>query len=627
MHHPKRWNLAPPNPAVEELSSRLKVSPLLAQILLNRGISEPQECQEFLRPNLKCLHDPYGIPGLQNAADRIARAIRDHQKIVIYGDYDVDGITATSILWHAIRVLGGSAEFYIPHRIDEGYGLNAEAIKQLCDAGAQLIITVDCGVTAIEPAMVARERGIDLIITDHHEWRCREGDEDAGTRGRGDAEKGKDDTGTRRRGDGETEQTFSASPRLRVSASPQLPDCYAVVHPRLPHNGPAYPNPHLCGAGVAFKLAWGVGMAMSGANRVSEAFRTFLLEATALAALGTIADVVPLVGENRVLAHFGLSGLKASKLVGIRALIESAGLTGQKLDSFHVGFLLAPRLNACGRMGHARLAVEMLTTTDAAKALEIATYLEQQNRARQAIERKILDGALDQVASGGWDKDGKCAIVLGDEGWHPGVIGIVASRLVDRFHRPAIMVALNNGHGQGSGRSIAGFHLAQALHACAEHLETYGGHEMAAGLKVQTAKFEDFRRSFCEHASRTVSAEMLVPELKLDSVAEIAQMSPDLVRNLQRLGPFGHGNRRPMLCFRDVEISAPPRRVGKTGDHLQLHVRQNGQFIKCIAFGYGELFDHLKVGTRIDLAVEPTINEYNGNTNVELEVKDIQFPL
>jgi single-stranded-DNA-specific exonuclease len=613
MHHPKRWNLAPPNPAVEELSSRLKVSPLLAQILLNRGVAEPQECQDFLRPNLKCLHDPYGIPGLQKAADRIARAIRDHQKIVIYGDYDVDGITATSILWHAIRVLGGSAEFYIPHRIDEGYGLNAEAIKQLCDASAQLIITVDCGVTAIEPAKVARERGVDLIITDHHEWRCREGEAPAEPGVAGAATSG----------------SAGASPSRseHSSGSPQLPDCFVVVHPRLPTEGPTYPNPHLCGAGVAFKLAWGVGMAMSGANRVSESFRAFLLEATALAALGTIADVVPLVGENRVLAHFGLSGLKASKLVGIRALIESAGLTGQKLDSFHVGFLLAPRLNACGRMGHARLAVEMLTTTDSAKALEIATYLEQQNRARQAIERKILDGALAQVASGGWDKDGKCAIVLGDEGWHPGVIGIVASRLVDRFHRPAIMVALNNGHGQGSGRSIAGFHLAHALHACAEHLESYGGHEMAAGLKVETAKFEDFRRSFCEHASRAVSAEMLVPELKLDSLAEVAQMSPELVRNLQRLGPFGHGNRRPTLCFRDVEISAPPRRVGKTGDHLQLHVRQNGQFIKCIAFGYGELFDHLKVGTRIDLAVEPTINEYNGNTNVELEVKDLQFPL
>lgn len=596
MHSSKRWNIAPADPAAEELSGRLKISPLVAQILLNRGLHEPQECQDFLRPSLKCLHDPYAIPGLQKAAERIAQAIRDKQKIIIYGDYDVDGITAASILWHAIQVLGSSAEVYIPHRIDEGYGLNAEAIKQLCDAGAQLIVSVDCGVTAIEQAKVARERGGDLIVTDHHEWR-----EGSAVRGQGSEE---------------------------VSCgNPDLPDCYAVVHPRLPGAGAAYPNPHLCGAGVAFKLAWGVGMAMSGANRVSESFRAFLLEATALAALGTIADVVPLVGENRVLAYYGLSGLKASKLVGIRALIQSANLTGQKLDSFHVGFLLAPRLNACGRMGHARLAVEMLTTSDAAKAMEIANYLEQQNRARQTIERKILDGAIAQVIAGGWDKDGRCAIVLGDESWHPGVIGIVASRLVDRYHRPAIMVALNNGHGQGSGRSIAGFHLAQALHACAEHLETYGGHEMAAGLKVQTAKFEDFRRSFCEHASRFVSPEMLVPELTLDGLAQIRQMSPALVQDLQRLGPFGHGNRRPTLCFRDVEISAPPRRVGKTGDHLQLHIRQDGQFIKCIAFGYGELFDHLKVGTRIDLAVEPTLNEYNGSTSVELEVKDIQFPL
>jgi single-stranded-DNA-specific exonuclease len=619
MHRPKRWNLAAPDASAQSLADRLKTSPLVAQILLNRGVREYDDCQTFLRPNLKCLHDPYGIPGLQRAAERIARAIRDKQKIVIYGDYDVDGITATSILWHAIRVLGGSAEFYIPHRVEEGYGLNAEAIKQLCDAGAQLIITVDCGVTAIEPARIARERGVDLIITDHHEWHAA-AECDAETRPHGDA--GREE----QTGQAESPAPFSASPSPRVSASPLLPDCHAIVHPRLPTDGPAYPNPFLCGAGVAFKLAWGIGMAMSGANRVSDSFRAFLIEATALAALGTIADVVPLVGENRVLAHFGLSGLKASKLVGIRALIESANLTGQKLDSFHVGFLLAPRLNACGRMGHARLAVEMLTTEDAVKATEIATYLEQQNRARQAIERKILDGALAQVAAGGWDQEGRCAIVLGDETWHPGVIGIVASRLVDRFHRPAIMVALNNGHGSGSGRSIAGFHLAHALAACAEHLDAYGGHEMAAGLKVQTSKFEDFRRSFCDHAAELVSPEMLVPELKLDALAEVRQMSPALVQSLQRLGPFGHGNRRPMLCFRNLEISAPPRRVGRNGDHLQLHVRQDGHFIKCIAFGYGELFDHLKVGTRIDLAVEPTINEYNGNTSVELEVKDLQFP-
>jgi single-stranded-DNA-specific exonuclease len=336
---------------------------------------------------------------------------------------------------------------------------------------------------------------------------------------------------------------------------------------------------------------------------------------------------VPLVGENRVLAHFGLSGLKASKLVGIQALIESADLTGRKLDSFHVGFLLAPRLNACGRMGHARLAVEMLTTTDLAKATEIALYLEGQNRERQGIEKKILEQALAQIAADGWDGDGKSAIVLGDESWHPGVIGIVASRIVDRFHRPAIIVALNNGHGSGSGRSIAGFHLAHALQACSEHLDTHGGHEMAAGLKVQTAKFELFRQSFCEYASRTIPAELLLCELKLDALAKVSQITPALVTDFQRLGPFGHANRRPLLCLRDVEVSAPPRRVGRTGDHLQLHVKQDSQFIKCIAFGLGELADRLKVGTKVDLAAEPSLNEYNGNTTAELEVKDIQFAL
>jgi single-stranded-DNA-specific exonuclease len=610
MHRLKRWNIAEPNAGAADLAERLKTSPLLAQVLLNRGVREPAECQDFLRPSLKCLHDPFAIPNLRKAADRVARAVRDKQKIVIYGDYDVDGITATAILWHAITVLGGQVDFYIPHRIDEGYGLNAEALKQICESGAQLIITVDCGVTAVDQTKVAKEHGVDLIITDHHEWH------------EGNAERGMLNA---EREDNAAESSVQYS-ALSIQRSPLLPDCFAIVHPRLPGEGPPYPNPCLCGAGVAFKLAWGIGLAVSGANRVDEQFRAFLLEATALAALGTIADVVPLVGENRVLAHFGLGGLKASKLVGIRALIASAGLTGQKLDSYDVGFRLAPRLNACGRMGHARLAVEMLTRADEAKAIEIAQYLEQQNRARQGIERKIFDQAVEQITAGGWDKDGKCAIVLGDETWHAGVIGIVASRIVDRYHRPAVMIALSNGHGQGSGRSVAGFHLARALEACAEHLDAFGGHEMAAGLKLQTANFEGFRQSFCEHAGKLVRPEMLIPEMRLDGLAEVRLMSRALVTDFQRLGPFGHGNPRPVLCFRDVEISAPPRRVGRTGEHLQLHVRQDGHFIKCIAFGYGELYDHLPLGARIDLAVEPTLNTYNGNTTVELEVKDVQFP-
>lgn len=586
MHTFKRWNIPKVDAqAARGLAERLNTSPLLAQVLLNRGLSDVEGCQGFLRPALKSLHEPAGLPNLSIAAGRIAQAIRDGQQIVIYGDYDVDGITATSILWHAITVLGGKVSYYIPHRIEEGYGLNAEAIAQICDQGAGLIVTVDCGITAKGPAQVAAERGVDLIITDHHEWHERV-----------------DEHGVR---------------------TADLPVCHSIVHPRL--GGSDYPNPHLCGAGVAFKVAWGIGQAMSNAAKVEESFRAFLLEATALAALGTIADVVPLVGENRILAHFGLGGLKQSKLHGLQALIESAGLSGQKLDSYHVGFLLAPRLNACGRMGHARLAVQMLTDADQAKSLEIAKYLETQNRQRQQIERKILEEALAQIQTRGQDPQESRSIVLGSPDWHPGVIGIVASRLVDRFHRPAIMVAMTNGHGQGSGRSIAGFHLSRALEACQEYLEAYGGHEMAAGLKVQSSRFEEFRQAFEGHAKSVLEPQMLVAELAIECQMELTQVNEGLVNDLKRLGPFGHGNRRPILCCRGVELARPARRVGKTGDHLQLLLRQGDAMIKGIAFGFGDLAEQLPAGRRVDLAVEPSINEYNGRSSVELEVKDIQL--
>ncbi|MGA2441619.1 MAG: single-stranded-DNA-specific exonuclease RecJ [Tepidisphaeraceae bacterium] len=579
MYRPKHWQIDSPNAGAAELAGRLKVSPLIGQMLLNRGISGLEQAQAFLRPSLKTLAEPELLPGLTAAAQRLARAIRDGEKIVIYGDYDVDGITATSILWHAITLLGGKVESYIPHRIDEGYGLNSEALGQIIDNGAKLIVTVDCGITALEPAGVARQRGVDLIITDHHHWH-------------GDP--------------------------------PVFPDCYAIVHPRLPGTA-AYPNPNLCGAGVAFKLAWGIGQAAMGASRVSDSFRGFLIEATALAALGTIADVVPLVGENRALAHFGLSGLQQSKLTGIRALIESAALTGKNLDAYDVGFLLAPRLNACGRLGHAALAVEMLTTAGETRAREIAVYLEAQNRARQAIEKQIFDQALAQIESNGWDKDGHRALVLAAEGWHAGVIGIVASRIVDRFCRPTVMVALGNGQGQGSARSIPGFHLARALESCSAHLVAYGGHEMAAGLKIEAAQLDDFRGAFCRVADSSITDEMLVPQLRVECVADLSQVTEGLVNELQRLGPFGHGNRRPLLCIENATVAGPPRRVGKTGDHLQLFVKQNRRTIRCIAFGAGELIDRLGPGTCVRLAVEPSINEFNGRRNVELAVKDFQL--
>lgn len=605
MHRPRHWNITPADDRAADLAARLKTSPLLAQALLNRGLSDPAAATDFLRPSLKHLASPDLLPGLAAASERIARAVRDRQKIVVYGDYDVDGITATAILWHALRVLGGDVHYYIPHRIDEGYGLNAEALSQICDEGAQLIISVDCGITAIEQTKVVASRGVDLIITDHHEWHeCHE-------------------TAKRQNGETATEDLADSPVRPVADSSPLLPTAHSIVHPRLP--GSAYPNPHLCGAGVAFKLAWGIGRATNGADKVSTEFRDFLMEATALAALGTIADVVPLVGENRVLAHWGLSGLRESKLHGIQALIASANLTGKSLDAYHVGFLLAPRLNACGRMGHAREAVEMLTTAPPQRANEIATYLEQQNRQRQAIERQILEAAIEQVKQRGYDNEACRAIVLDSEGWHGGVIGIVASRIVDRLHRPTLMIATANGQGQGSGRSIPGFHLSRALEAVGEHLEGFGGHEMAAGLKIQTAKIGAFREAFCAHAAQVMDEQTLTPTLRLECLAELNMITQALVQDLKRLGPFGHANPRPLLCCQDLTLAAEPRRVGKTGDHLQLFVRQGQQSMKCIAFNKGTLHDRLHKGMKLNLAVEPQLNEYMGRVSVELEVKDLQF--
>ena len=577
MHRPKRWIVAPPSEAAQPLADSLKTSPIIAQILINRGLADADDCRRFLSPSLKDLYDPADIPGLKPAAERIVQAVRDRHKIAIYGDYDVDGITGTAILWHAIRLIGGQADFYIPHRIEEGYGLNAEAMAQICLGGAKLIVTVDCGITAVNEAQVVRQHAVDLIITDHHDWRA------------------------------------------------QLPDAFAIVHPRLNQTGhqKPYGNPYLCGAGVAFKLAWAIGQVHAGSQRVDDAYKRFLVEATGLAALGTIADVVPVVGENRTLAYFGLGGLVQSELVGIRALIESAGLTGRKLDSYHVGFLLAPRLNACGRMGHAREAVEMLTSADADKARQTAAYLEQQNRQRQTIERTIFAQAMEQARALGYDSDARRGVVLAAEGWHAGVIGIVASRVVDQLGKPTIMISLANGHGQGSGRSIPGFHLAKALDACREHLIACGGHEMAAGLRMDTARLQSFRDAFDAYATHALSPDMLTPAIHIDAEAELRHLTLPLVNDLQRLGPFGTGNRRPILCWRGLQVVGSPRRVGRTGDHLQILVRQQNVTAKCIAFNHGELFDQLHPGRSIDLAAEPTLNEYNGQRTVQLEVKDI----
>ncbi len=571
-----RWRIAPPHPEAETLARELRTGPLIARILTNRGLTDPTAARAFLDPKLSDLHDPALLPGATAAAERIAKAVADGEKIVIYGDYDVDGMTGVAILHACLKMLGAAAEFYVPHRLDEGYGVNVEAVDRICADGAKLIVTVDCGVSAAGPIARAVEAGTDVVVTDHH------------------------------------------------GLPDRLPPATAVVHPRLGDG--AYPNPDLAGAGVAFKVAWQLARAVCGRDRVDEPMRRFLMDATCLAALGTIADVVPLLGENRALACYGLRGLPATEHPGLRALIDAAGLDGEKLDAYHVGFLLAPRLNACGRMGHARLAVELLTDAPAKRCREIAEYLNQQNTERQKVERAIAAEAAEMVTARGLDDPGHRILVLASEDWHGGVIGIVASRLVQRFKRPAILVAFNGDGGQGSGRSIPGFHMRDALAACAEHLTSFGGHAMAGGIRIERDRIEPFAEAIGQYAREHLDADHLTPALDIDAETSLAALSYPVVERLERMGPFGQGNRRPVVAVRGCRVIAPPRRMGRSGGTVSLLLGQDeGPRIRAVGFGMGDLADHLTGIRTVDVAATPKLNTFRGTTNVELELKDVRW--
>lgn len=581
---PKEWIISSPWQGRHRLAEALRISPIVAQVLHNRGISDAATARRFLDPKMSDVFPPEALAATGPAAERIAAAIKANDKIVVYGDYDVDGITGVAILWHCLKLAGANVDFYVPHRLEEGYGVNIEAINSLIDDGAKLIITVDCGVTAIEPAEHAKKRGVELIITDHHR------------------------------------------PHTTESGEVQLPDTL-LVHSGIAAPGePAYPNPDLSGAGVALKLAWAVAQNISKAKKVKPEFREFLIDAVGLAALGIVADVVPLTGENRIIAHQGLKGLRHSKLPGIQALIHSTGLAGKTLDGYDIGFKLAPRLNAIGRMGHARLAVELLTRAEPEEAVRIAENLEQQNLARQRLQRKITKEAIEQVIRENQDADTVRGIVLASSGWHAGVIGIVASRITEEFGRPTVMIAMENGIGQGSARSIRNFPLHEVFADCRKHLMTYGGHAMAAGLRIEASKVDDFRAAFQSRAGQLLTPADLRPKLRIDEVVQLADLNPQLVTDMARLEPFGAENPSARLATEWVDVVGEPRIVGAGGTHLQINLRQGRVQCKGIAFGMAKHLDALLDHRRCRVAFRPILNEWRGRTNVEMQIIDFQFP-
>lgn len=545
---------------------------LTDRLLRARGLWEERD--SFLAPNLRDLHDPSLMHDLDRAAERILRAARGGERTIIYGDYDVDGITASAILLHTVLALFPSASIasYIPHRLEEGYGLNPSAIASLAAEGARLIVSVDCGITAISPARTAREHGIDLVITDHH----------------------------------------TPSPDA-------LPDALAVVHPRLG----GYPFGDLSGSGVAYKLAWRLATLHEGRDRVSAPIRTLLLDLMALAALGIIADVVPLRGENRILSRFGLARMRSTGLTGLRALIEAAGLANARVDADDVGFRLAPRLNAGGRMDHARDALELFTTRDGARAAEISRHLCRLNDERRATEARILAHAerqaLPAIAAGA------PAIILADADWHPGVVGIVCSRLVDRFARPALLLHHGGEECHGSGRSIDGFDLCSALRACSAHLLSFGGHAMAAGLRVKASKLDAFRGAFCAEAAARLDGRELRHTLRIDAPADLAELSAEAVADLQRLGPFGNSNPRPLLRIEDAMIDAPPTPLGTSGKHSSFLLRAGDAALRVVAWNWSEELAPLRRGMRVDAAICPVISTWQGTTRVEGELRDLRI--
>jgi single-stranded-DNA-specific exonuclease len=586
----KTWRLLPHDrAAVERLSAALQVGPIVAQLLLNRGLGDPTSARRFLDAPLNGLHPPEQLPGVPEAVERIHAAVAAGRRICVYGDYDVDGVTGSAILLTGLKLLGASVEVYVPHRLEEGYGLNVEALRQIAESGASLVITVDCGIASLEEAEEAKRLGLELIVTDHHEFK---------------------DT---------------------------LPNAAVLVHPRLP--GTNYPFGKLSGSAVAFKLAWALAQRACGSTKVTPRYRDYLLDCVALAALGVVADVVPLHDENRILVRHGLHRLRQMSLPGLQALCTCAGLAPDTpLRAGDIGYKIGPRLNAAGRLGCARLVVDLLTTPREEQAIQLARYLEEQNTQRQTLERRTVSEARKMIEEQARGDD--AALVLAHADWHAGIIGIVAGRLVEQYARPTLIIALpsptleadergSEGRhirvGVGSGRSVSGFALHEALRACDDLLLGHGGHAAAAGFRVLPENIDAFRARLCDYTAARFPDGPATPRLILDAEVPLSALTLGLLADLDRLEPYGAENRRPLFLAGGLQVMGEPRKVGAGERHLSFRVSQQGTVLKAIAWSMAERVEELmSEGGACCLAFTPKLNEWQGRRNVDLEVVDFQ---
>ena len=573
----KRWQIhSHDSDLIQQLERRAGVPAVLAQLLICRGITDPTTATEFLDPKLTGLRDPDQLPGVPMAVDRITEALDSKRRIIIYGDYDADGMGGTAILYRCLNLLGGNVGYYVPNRLDEGYGLNDKALESLAGQGAQTIVTVDCGIASLSQAETAHRLGLELIITDHHHMK------------------------------------------------PELPRAAAIVHPQLP--GTNYPFTGLCGAAVAFKLAWALCQRASGSSKVSPRLREFLISAVGLASISTVADVVPLLDENRILVRHGLISLKQRPVPGLARLLKVTELDKKPaLGSEDIAFTIAPRLNAAGRLGQAQLGVELLTTDSDQRAASLAEYIHELNSSRDSLERRIYLAANKQ-ANDEFDPENDPALVLAGRGWHQGVIGIVAGRLAEKYHCPVVLLSLDDLQvkpASGSARSAGVLNLNEAFSDCSRHLTSFGGHAAAAGLRLDESNLDSFRSDFCEYAAENITADDRLATIHIDAETPLSGLTLDSVSQMERLSPFGQGNPRPVLCTTAVTLADAPRRIGGGQRHLSVKLRQHGLTLRSIAFGQGDWADSLsEIDGPLDIAYRPVINDFRGRRSVELQLVD-----
>ncbi len=570
---PTKWHVAPADRAAQQiLIASTGLSPLLCQLLVNRGLTEADQAQTFLHPSLHDLEDPYRLYGMDRAIDRLLQALRQREAIVVYGDYDVDGVTGTALLLTFFRELGLDVPYYIPERSSEGYGLNVAAMHQLADDGIRLLITVDCGITAVEEVEVAREMGIDTIITDHHQ------------------------------------------------PPETLPEAFALLNPHQP--ACSYPNKHLCGVGVVFKLITALRTACREADLFADRLPN-LKRHLDLVTLGTVADVTPLRDENRIFVAHGLREIEQTRKLGLQALRRVSQREGKPADAGEVGFHLAPRINASGRLGSAAQSVALLTAVDPNEATQLARTLDRVNQERRDMQRAIEEAVHERITRQ-YGPEPPAAIVLGDDTWHHGIVGIVAARIAEKYHRPTFLLQIHDGIARGSGRSIPAFDLYQGLQHCAQWLQRFGGHKYAAGLTMDAAQLPYLQEDLIRYADDVLDPSDLEPALHLDAIVPLQAVTLELVEQIEALAPYGAGNPTPVLGAYHVQIASAIRRMGQQGQHAKFQVSQTGTKLEVIAFQQAEHVLSFAPETPLDIAFTPILNTWRGRYDVELQLRALR---